>query len=166
MRSLLQPIKLRHTRPMQDFSSVLAHLKDTSEGADVKLRAVKRPSTKEYREVLKLSGVAPRHKPFIAADAHAAPADITLRAADQTDFRDTPLQIIDAVRERMMELKAEKLNAQKLETYVPRRAREASAQLLGEERDDCSSSMKQEEKRPTFFAQFNEVQRAPERKQF
>ncbi|KAG5488562.1 hypothetical protein JIQ42_00170 [Leishmania sp. Namibia] len=85
-------------------------------------------------DILKLTGGdARRHSGLcLAAESNASPADQTIEG-DRGDpgvyheFGDTPVQLTDMLRERLMELKAEKLREERSETFLPQRLCHRSA---------------------------------------
>ncbi|KPA80092.1 putative mitochondrial tRNA pseudouridine synthase A [Leptomonas pyrrhocoris] len=85
-------------------------------------------------DVLHLTGgSARRHGSLrLAAESNAAPADQTIEGdrgdfgADR-EFGDTPVQLTDMLRERLMELKAESLKEERNETFLPHRLRHVRA---------------------------------------
>lgn len=76
-------------------------------------------------DILQLSGGKARlHGMSLAERSNEAPADLTIEEdAAERGFGDTPLQITDMLRERLMELKAEKLKEDRETTFMPRRLR-------------------------------------------
>ncbi|CCW66992.1 unnamed protein product [Phytomonas sp. Hart1] len=85
------------------------------------------PTTEEVLspDVLQLTGGQPRQDGLgLSLRSNLAPADQTVEGDDSiNDFGDTPVQITDMLRERLMELKAEKLQEDRDETFLPRRMR-------------------------------------------
>ncbi|CCW60033.1 unnamed protein product [Phytomonas sp. EM1] len=83
-------------------------------------------------DVLQLSGGQPRQDGLgLSERSNLAPADQTVEGDEtENDFGDTPVQITDMLRERLIELKAEKLHEDREETFLPRRLRlESDAEL-------------------------------------
>lgn len=104
-------------------------------------------------DVLQLTGGKPRlHGAALASRSNAAPADQTLepeegnymgKRGDQgSEFGDTPVQLTDMLRERLMELKGNRLREERNDAFMPRRlalktdaeiAREREAARLAQE---------------------------------
>lgn len=78
-------------------------------------------------DVLQLSGgSAKRHGLALADESNMSPADPTIEPESEEGrsvYGDTPVQITDMLKERLMELKAEKLREDRNDTYMPRRLR-------------------------------------------
>ncbi|CAJ1037846.1 putative S4 domain containing protein [Leishmania utingensis] len=99
-------------------------------------------------DILKLTGGnARRHGGLcLSTESNAAPADQTIEG-DRGDvgayreFGDTPVQLTDMLRERLMELKAEKLREERSETFLPQRLchRSASELLMLAEHGEASA---------------------------
>ncbi|RNF10192.1 putative tRNA pseudouridine synthase A [Trypanosoma conorhini] len=94
------------------------------------------PSRKDSAspDVLQLSaGNTRRHGLALAGESNASPADPTIEPEGeegQGPYGDTPVQLTDMLKERLMELKAEKLREERNDTYLPRRLRLLSDQEL------------------------------------
>ncbi|KAK7199879.1 tRNA pseudouridine synthase A [Novymonas esmeraldas] len=88
-------------------------------------------------DILKLTGGnVRRHGGLrLAAESNAAAADQTIEgdhgdAGAYHEFGDTPVQLTDMLRERLMELKAETLREERNETFLPQRLQHRSAHEL------------------------------------
>ncbi|RNE97637.1 putative tRNA pseudouridine synthase A [Trypanosoma rangeli] len=87
------------------------------------------PSRRESAspDVLQLSaGNARQHGLALAEESNVSPADPTIEPEGeegQGASGDTPVQLTDMLKERLMELKAEKLREDRNDTYLPRRLR-------------------------------------------
>lgn len=90
-------------------------------------------------DVLHLTGGSARRHGglLLASESNASPADQTIEgdrgdASADREFGDTPVQLTDMLRERLMELKAETLREERNETFLPQRLRhvQASEELL------------------------------------
>ncbi|GET93235.1 tRNA pseudouridine synthase A, putative [Leishmania tarentolae] len=86
------------------------------------------PVERDSPDILKLTGGnARRHGGLhLATESNAAPADQTIEgdrgdAGAYREFGDTPVQLTDMLRERLMELKAGKLREERSETFLPQR---------------------------------------------
>ncbi|EPY35247.1 pseudouridylate synthase [Angomonas deanei] len=80
------------------------------------------PSQMESPDVLQLTGgVASRHGMSLGATSNHSPADATLEEWEEEEYGDTPVQITDMLRERLMELKGEKLKQERVDTFMPKR---------------------------------------------
>ncbi|KAG5490038.1 hypothetical protein JKF63_00157 [Porcisia hertigi] len=95
------------------------------------------PPQRDSPDILKLTGGnARRHGELhLAAESNAAPADQTIEGergdtGAYREFGDTPVQLTDMLRERLMELKAEKLREERSETFLPQRLRHRSTDEL------------------------------------
>lgn len=112
---------------------------DVRGGMANKLRSGAHAGAREARErdspdILKLTGGnARRHGGLgLATESNAAPADQTIEGdrgdhGAYAEFGDTPVQLTDMLRERLMELKAETLREERSETFLPQRLRHRAA---------------------------------------
>lgn len=81
----------------------------------------------DERDILRLSGVsAKRHRDLVDVEENrTSPSDPTLVDQDPHEDSkkpsDTPCHVTDMLRERLMELKAEKIKDNRNETYLPKR---------------------------------------------
>jgi pseudouridine synthase len=85
-------------------------------------------------DILRLTGgSARRHGEVrLAVESNASPADQTIEGdrgdtGADSEFGDTPAQLTDMLRERLMELKAETLREERNETFLPQRLRHVRA---------------------------------------
>ncbi|CBH15657.1 tRNA pseudouridine synthase A, putative [Trypanosoma brucei gambiense DAL972] len=75
-------------------------------------------------DVLQLSGANPKDHGFaVAEESNVSPADPTIEPeqGEGNAYGDTPVQLTDMLKERLMELKAEKLREDRNDTYLPSR---------------------------------------------
>ncbi|CAJ1993534.1 tRNA pseudouridine synthase A [Leishmania donovani] len=112
---------------------------DVRGGMSDKLRSGAYGSARDAAErdspdILKLTGGnARRHGGLhLATESNAAPADQTIEgdrgdAGAYREFGDTPVQLTDMLRERLMELRARKLREERSETFLPQRLRHRPA---------------------------------------
>ncbi|KAF8291109.1 putative tRNA pseudouridine synthase A [Trypanosoma cruzi] len=83
-------------------------------------------------DVLQLSaGNTRQHGLALAEESNVSPADPTIEPEGEegrSTYGDTPVQLTDMLKERLMELKAEKMREDRNDTYLPRRLRLLSDQ--------------------------------------
>jgi pseudouridylate synthase len=73
-------------------------------------------------DILALGGGNPRrHEDLLANRSNEAPGDPTTETEAAEAYQGAPIQLTDMLKERLVELKAEKLAQKRVETFLPRR---------------------------------------------
>ncbi|KAH9582232.1 Pseudouridine synthase [Trypanosoma melophagium] len=117
-------------------------------------------------DILQLSGGTLRqHGVALAHESNASPADATIEAEseDKTNvYGDTPVQLTDMLKERLMELKAEKLREDRIDTYLPRRLRLLSDdELQQQQKQQQEDKEKKEEEEGLKFSKRSRLKESP-----
>ncbi|ORC93016.1 tRNA pseudouridine synthase A [Trypanosoma theileri] len=116
-------------------------------------------------DVLQLSGGTLRqHGMALADESNASPADATIEAESDEEknvYGDTPLQLTDMLKERLMELKAEKLREDRIDTYLPRRLRLLSDDELQQQHQQQEEKEKKEEAEGLKSLKRSRLKKAP-----